>query len=165
MTILVVIAALAVAGCGSKTVTTTGANGQVTTQTVKNIHFSNTKFLLHMGLAFGAFHRYIYKPLRDGALRSSAPGRIRVLLKGAAAAAFIVHELRIAHEDALSSNQLRGLVNKLDNLVARIEGLIPGLKNGSATTSAISATSDATNAVGAASGGLGFHISAIAHAL
>jgi hypothetical protein len=164
-TVLLVIAALALAGCGTKTVTSTGSNGQVTTQTVKNVHFSNTKFLLHMGLAFGAFHRYIYKPLRDGALRSGAPGRIRVLLKGAAAAAFVVHELRLAHEDALSSDQLRPLANKLDSLTARISGLIAGLKNGSASPAAISGASSATNALGATSSGLGFHISDIAHAL
>ena len=59
---------LAFAGCGSamKTVSSTAANGQVTTQTVPNVHFAKTKFVLHAGLAFGAVHRYIYKPYRSG---------------------------------------------------------------------------------------------------
>jgi hypothetical protein len=83
---------LAVAGCGSSTMTVsrTGANGQVTTQAVPNVHFAKTKFVLHAGLAFGAIHRYIYKPLRAGALHNGAPGRVKVLLKGAAAAIFAV---------------------------------------------------------------------------
>jgi hypothetical protein len=162
--LLGVIICVAVAGCGTKTVTTTGPNGQATTQTVKNIHFANTKFVLHVGLAFGAFHRYILKPLRAGALRSGAPGRLRVLAKGALAAAFIVHELRIAREDALSSNQLRPLLNKLDNLEARIRGLIPGLHSGAASGGQISSASNATSSLGSASSGIGMPIHDIAHA-
>lgn len=163
--LLMVAGALALAGCGSKTVTLTGANGQATTETVANIHFANTKFLLHMGLAFGAFHRYIYKPLRSGALSHGAPGRLRTLAKGALAAAFVVHELRIAREDAVSSNQLRPLLNKLDNLESRLTGLIPGLKSGTASASSIESTNSAANSVGSASSGQGLHINDIAHAL
>jgi hypothetical protein len=163
--LLMVLLAVAIAGCGTKQVTVTGANGQATTETVKNIHFANTKFVLHMGLAFGAFHRYIYKPLKDGALRAGAPHRIATLAKGALAAAFIVHELRIAREDALSSNQLRPLLVKLDNLESRIRGLIPGLKSGSASSAAISGASSATSGLGSQSHGLGVPIHAIAHAL
>jgi hypothetical protein len=163
--LLFIVAAFAAAGCGTKQVTVKGANGQSTTETVKNIHFANTKFVLHMGLAFGAFHRYIYKPLRGGALRSGAPHRIKTLLKGAVAAAFIVHELRVAREDAASSNQLRPLLVKLDNLEARIRGLVPGLKSGSASSQAITGAANATNAVGSQSGSLGFGIHDIAHVL
>ena len=165
LTILLLVAALAAAGCGNKQVTVTGANGQATTMTVKNIHFANTKFVLHMGLAFGAFHRYIEKPLRGGALRSGAPHRLSTLAKGAVAAAFILHELRIAREDAMSSNQLRPLLVKLDILEGRIKGLIPGLKNGSADSAAISGAAGATNALGSQSSGLGFGIHDITHAL
>jgi hypothetical protein len=165
ITALAVAISVAVAGCGTKQVTVTGANGATTTTTVKNIHFANTKFVLHVGLAFGAFHRYIYKPLRAGALRSGASGRLRTLAKGALAAAFIVHELRIARDDALASNQLRPLVNKLDNLGARLRALIPGLKNGSAPSSAIQGVEGATSALGSQSDKLGFHINDIAHAL
>lgn len=160
VTVVLLIAALVLAGCGSstKTVSSTGANGQVTTQTVPSIHFANTKFVFHAGLAFAAFHRYIYKPLRAGALRSGAPGRIRVLLKGAAAAVFIVHELKIAHADALASNQLRPLANKLDNLGAKISGLASSLKHGSFHPADILGASGTVNTLGAASSGLGARI-------
>jgi hypothetical protein len=163
--ILIVIATLILGGCGTKAVTMTGPGGQTTTETVKNIHFSNTKFLLHAGLAFGAFHRYILKPLRSGGFRAGAPHRVRTFVKAAAAAAFIVHELKIAHEDALSSNQLRPILNKIDNLEARVGGLISSLKGDSTSTTAINGASSATSALDSASGGLGLHIKDIASAI
>jgi hypothetical protein len=156
-TLLLLVGILTLAGCGSstKTVSSTGSNGQVTTQTVPNVHFAKTKFLLHTGLAFGAFHRYIYKPLRAGALSHGAPGRVRVLLKGAAATVFIVHELRLAHDDALSSDLLRPLANRIDAARSKIGGLAGGLKDGSVKPAAILSASGAADALGRASSGLG----------
>jgi hypothetical protein len=164
-TLALLVGTLALAGCGNatKSVSSTGANGQVTTQTVPNVHFAKTKFVLHAGLAFGAIHRYIYKPLRAGALHSGAPGRVKVLLKGAAAAAFAVHELRLAHDDALSSNLLRPLTNKVDGLTGKLTGLVGGLKNGSVNPTAILNATSATDALGSASAGLGVGIKDISN--
>jgi hypothetical protein len=166
-TLVLLVGALALAGCGNatKTVTSTGANGQVTTQTVPNVHFAKTKFVLHTGLAFGAIHRYIYKPLRAGALRSGAPGRVKVILKGAAAAVFAVHELRLAHDDALSSDLLRPLANKVDGLSGKLTGLAGDLKNGSVSPAAILSANSATDALGSASSGLGVGIKDISSSL
>ena len=163
--LLVIAVAGAVAGCGTKTVSSTGSNGQVTTQTVPNVHFAKTKFLLHAGLALGAIHRYIYKPLRSGALRHGAPGRIKVLLKGAAAAVFAIHELRLARDDALSSDLLRPLANKIDNLGSKLGGLVSGLKNGSVSPGAILSSSGAADALSSTSHGLGVAIKDISTAL
>jgi hypothetical protein len=165
--LVLLVGTLALAGCGNatKTVSSTGANGQVTTQTVPNVHFAKTKFVLHAGLAFGAIHRYIYKPLRAGALHSGAPGRVKVLLKGAAAAIFAVHELRLAHNDALSSDLLRPLTNKVDGLSSKLTGLVGGLKNGSVNPAAILSATGATDALGSASRGLGVGIKDISTAL
>ncbi|MGZ6615775.1 MAG: hypothetical protein ACXVFQ_15245 [Solirubrobacteraceae bacterium] len=159
-TLVLLVGTLALAGCGNatKTVSSTGANGQVTTQTVPKVHFAKTKFVLHAGLAFGAIHRYIYKPLRAGALHSGAPGRVKVLLKGAAAAIFAVHELRLAHDDALSSDLLRPLTNRVDGLSSKLTGLVGGLKNGSVSPAAILSANGAADALGSASNGLGVGI-------
>jgi hypothetical protein len=164
-TLLMLVGTLALAGCGTKTVSGTNANGQVTTQTVPNVHFAKTKFLLHTGLAFGAIHRYIYKPLRNGALRGGAPGRVKVLLKGAAAALFAVHELKIARGDALSSDLLRPLANKIDGLSSKLSGLVSGLKSGSINPAAILSSSGAASALGSASSGLGVNIKDISSAI
>jgi hypothetical protein len=163
--LLLLVGTLVFAGCGTKTVSSTGANGQLTTQTVPNVHFAKTKFLLHMGLAFGAIHRYIYKPLRNGALRGGAPGRVKVLLKGAAAALFAVHELKIARGDALSSDLLRPLVNKIDGLGTKLSGLVSGLKSGSVNPGTILGSSGAADALGSASGALGVGIKDISSAI
>jgi uncharacterized protein YidB (DUF937 family) len=167
VTILAIVGALALAGCGSgtKTVSSTGSNGQVTTQTVPNVHFAKTKFLFHTGLALGAIHRYIYRPLRAGALKKGAPGRVKILLKGAVAAAFAVHELRLAHDDALSSDLLRPLANKLDGLGHKLSGLVSGLKSGSINPTDILSSSGAANALTSASSGLGVGIKDISSRL
>ena len=90
------VASLAACGDDTKVVTDTGSNGQTTTQTVPDINFAKTKFVLHSGLAFGAFHRYIYKPFKEGKFRSGAPGRRRTFVKAGLAGAFAYHELRVA---------------------------------------------------------------------
>jgi hypothetical protein len=149
--------ALAAGGCGSstKTVAETGANGQVTNATVPNIHFAKTKFVLHMGLALGAFHRYIYKPLKAGAFRSGAPGRVKALAKAVAAVAFAVHELKQANADALSDSHLRPLAQRIDGLLGSFGSLGSGFSGGVADAGRIASAAGAVSALSAASGGLG----------
>jgi hypothetical protein len=158
---LVVLAA-PLAACGTKTITTTNAQGQVSTREVPNVHFAKTKFVLHMGLAFGAFHRYIYKPAQAGTFKSGANGRIRAFAKAGAAGLFIVHELKEAHKDALSDDKLRPLADKVDNLDATLGGLGAQLKRGAFNPSGVAAGASAVSALSSASGGLGASIKELA---
>jgi hypothetical protein len=90
---------LLAAGCGgAKSTTTTNAQGQTVVSC--QITFAKTKFLLHTGLAAGAFYRYIYDPWRAGAFKKGAPGRTKALAKAAASGVVVVHELKIAARDA-----------------------------------------------------------------
>ena len=90
---------LLAAGCGgAKTTTSTNAQGQTVVSC--QISFAKTKFLLHTGVAAGAFYRYIYNPWRAGALKKGAPGRKKALAKAAASGLVVVHELKIAARDA-----------------------------------------------------------------
>jgi hypothetical protein len=90
---------LLAAGCGAaKTTTTTNAQGQIVVTC--QITFAKTKFLLHTGIAAGAFYRYIYDPWRAGAFKKGAPGRTKALAKAAASGLVVVHELRTAARDA-----------------------------------------------------------------
>jgi hypothetical protein len=167
--VVLVLAAttFAAAGCGSstKTVSQAGANGEVTTKTVPNIHFAKTKFVLHMGLAFGAFHRYIYKPLKAGAFSSATPGRTKALIKAGVAAAFIVHELKIAREDALADEHLRPLAEKIDGLFAKVGSLASALKSGSLNPADIAGSAGAVAALSSAASGAGVTIKDLAPAL
>jgi hypothetical protein len=167
LVIAIAVSAVGAAGCGSstKTISQTGANGQVTTKTVPNIHFAKTKFVIHMGLAFGAFHRYIYKPLKAGAFKSGAPHRLKTLLKAGAAALFAAHELKLAHEDALSDSHLRPLAEKIDALFSKLGSLGSALKGGSLNPADILNSASAVGALGAASGGIGVGIKDVVPAL
>jgi hypothetical protein len=153
-----------VVGCGNatKTVTQTGANGQATTQTVPDVHFAKTKFVLHAGLAFGAFHRYIYKPYRAHAFRTGAPGRTKAMVKAGAAALFAVHELKQANRDALSDDHLRPLAQKVDGLGGRLGTLATSLKGGSLNPAALVGAAGAVDALGSQSSGLGAAVKDVA---
>ena len=143
---LVCIVALAAAtlvatGCGdeTKTVTVPAADGQTTTRTVPDVKFAKTKFVLHTGLAIGAFKRWIYNPWRAGSFKAGADGRTKALVKAAVAGTFTVHELKSARNAALSDDRLRGLGDKMTAVIRRTENLLPGLKSGSLNTGNLTA--------------------------
>jgi hypothetical protein len=157
LVLVAVLCLLVASGCGnkSKTVTSTNASGQVSTQTVPDVHFAKTKFLLHSGLAFGAFHRYILKPFRGGLFSKGAPGRVKALVKAGAAALFAAHELKQANRAALSDNRLRPLAQKLDGLAGRLASLGPALKSGSFSPAALLGANKIADSVAGQSSGLG----------
>ena len=128
---VLVAAALIAAGCGDKTVTTTGSSGQVSTRTVPDVKFAKTKFLLHTGLALGSVKRWIVTPYGAGAFKPGAPGRTKALAKATAAGTFSVNELRLARNAALSDDRLRPLADKLGGLADQAQALLPSLASGS----------------------------------
>lgn len=130
---LAAVLALGASACGgnaTKTITETGANGTPTTRTVPSVRFAKAKFVLHMGLAFGAFQRYILRPYRAGSFRRGAPGRTAALVKAGLAGAFAVRELKLARRAALSDPTLRPLADRVDALATRTGGLARTLKSG-----------------------------------
>ena len=99
LAVLLAALGLVAGGCGgAKTTTSTNAQGQTVVSC--QISFAKTKFLLHTGIAAGAFYRYIYNPWHAGAFKQGAPGRKKALAKGAASGLVVVHELRTAARDA-----------------------------------------------------------------
>lgn len=122
---LTVALGVVASGCGSgKTTTTTNAQGQTTVSCT--IHFAKTKFVLHAGIAAGAFYRYIYNPYRAGTFKKNAPGRKKALVKAAATSLVVVHELKIASRDAQCdgpalkklASPIRGLLDAVSSLKA-----------------------------------------------
>lgn len=87
----------------SSTISAAASGGCPTSNTTP---FAKTKFVLHVGLAAGTFHRYIYKPFQAGSFRSGAHGRITALLKAGATALFAEHEVRKAIQDVKASPAL-----------------------------------------------------------
>ncbi len=126
-------------GAASSAVSATGdtsasaaASGAASCPSSNTTSFAKTKFLTHSGLAFGAFHRYLYTPVRAGAFKSGAHGRITAIVKGGAAALFIKREVRLAYEDVQANPSLcKAIGQPLQAVGNQIDAAVSGLKNGS----------------------------------
>lgn len=156
LALFVAVAVLASTACGgAKVTTTTNAQGQRVVACSGTVHFARTKFLLHAGLAFGAFHRYILKPYRTGSFKKGAPGRTKALVKAGAAGLFAYHELKVARADAICDGPtLKRLATSLSRAVGAL-GALGALKSG-AGLGAIGAAAGAVSGLagGAASNGV-----------
>ncbi len=136
MAALVCAVTLALAGCGPTGSAAGGQSAPITSsssvacQQVGTVHFDKTKFVLHAGLGFGAFHHFIYRPFKQGSFASGAHGRIGTLIKAGLAAAFVVHELKLAKQDAESSPTLCHLVAPFDEAAAALSGISSKLHSG-----------------------------------
>jgi hypothetical protein len=128
--------ALAVAGCGSSSSSPTSsaaAASATTASTTTTTHLAKTKFVLHAGLAFGAFHRWIYKPAKAGELSHPLEHKLTTI-KAAIAAAFVYHELKLALADAQADPTLSKLVAPITDLQNKLHSLAGSVKSGGAST-------------------------------
>ena len=131
---------LAVAGCGSSSASSSSSTAAPATATgtangaTGTIKLAKTKFVLHAGLAFGAFHRWIWKPAKSGELRHPFSHPLTAA-KAALAATFVYHELKLALADAQSDPTLSKLVAPITALQNRIHGLSGSVKSSGANPS------------------------------
>lgn len=124
------IAAFGLAGCGSKgSSSSAGGGSTVASSASGTTHFAKTKFLLHAGLAFGAFHHFIYEPVKAGDLKHPFTHKL-TLIKAGAAALFVYHELKLAAEDVRSSKILSKLFSPLTAAADKIKSLKSSLTSG-----------------------------------
>jgi hypothetical protein len=107
---------------------------------------STARFALHAGLAFGAFHRYVYKPLKSGALKNPLSHKLAVL-KAVAAAAFTVHEVKAASEAAKSNPKLAKLAAPLTALGAGIGAVVASAKSGKPNLSQLESSNSAIDSI------------------
>lgn len=130
-----------VAGCGSSSSSSGGT---------PTIHFAKTKFLLHAGLAYGAFHRYVYKPFRSGSF--SPPSRHKAaIVKAGVAAAFSYHETKLALQDARASKVLSRLLGPVLALQTALGGLATHLRGGNLDAAGINSANNSANSLQAQS--------------
>jgi hypothetical protein len=118
--------------------------------------FAKTKFVLHAGLAFGAFHRYLYKPYQAGTFNKGAKGRITAFVKGGLAALFVKREVRLASEDVKASPALcKAIAAPLAKIGNTAQAAFDKLKSGDTSgltdmNSAVSSVESASSRNGAA---------------
>ncbi|WP_182879083.1 hypothetical protein [Microbispora sp. H10949] len=98
--------------------------------------FAKTRFALHAGLALGAFHRYIYKPLRSGGFQQGAEKRKRTFAKAAVAGLFALHELKVAKGFAVANPTL---CKAVEGVGTKVRALTDRLKSGTATEADLNA--------------------------
>lgn len=95
------------------------------------IKFAKTKFVTHAGLGFGAFHRYIYKPAKNGGFKKGADGRIKAFAKAGLAALFVKREVRLAAEDAKANPTLcKAVAAPLKSISDKISDAVSKARNG-----------------------------------
>jgi hypothetical protein len=98
------------------------------------IAFAKTKFLAHTGLAFGAFHRYLYKPFQAGTFKKGASGRITAFIKGGLAALFVKREIRLASADVKANPTLcKAIAAPLGKIGDTVQAAFDKLKTGDAS--------------------------------
>ena len=142
---IVLVGLVSVAGCGPGSSTSAAGASAVpgaACQQVGSVNFDKTKFVLHAGLAFGAFHHFIYAPYKAGGLHGFG-----ALAKAGLAGLFSVHELKLAKADAESSPTLCHLAAPFDKASAAISGSIGRIKSGKASSQDIEGMNNDVNAV------------------
>jgi hypothetical protein len=149
---------VAVAGCGSSSSSTSSSTTSPTGSVASSAQtsFAKTKFVLHAGLAFGAFHRYIYKPFKAGRLSGSGLLRHKLTVaKAVLAGLFVYHELKLALEDARSSPLLSKLLSPLTALQTSLVTFGAKLKSGQARQSDLNAAGNQIESVASAAAAAG----------
>ncbi|MGH2887445.1 MAG: hypothetical protein ACRDPA_32895 [Solirubrobacteraceae bacterium] len=129
---VVCVLALAAVGCGSSSSSTSSAAAPASATSTATTHLAKTKFVLHAGLAFGAFHRWIYKPAKAGDLSHPLEHKFTTV-KAALAAAFVYHKLKLALADAQASPTLSKLVAPITDLQNKLHDLAGSVKSGGAS--------------------------------
>jgi hypothetical protein len=104
---------------------------------------AKTRFLLHAGLAIGAFRHFVYTPFKAGKFNKGQKGRVKAMVLAGAATLFTLHQLKTAKNFAEADKTLCKLVAPLDKLTSSLPGLGSGLKSGNLDGNGIS--SAATN--------------------
>ena len=129
---LLAVLSLAAAGCGSSSSSSSSPSASAGSSATSTTKFAKTKFVLHAGLAFGAFHRWIYKPAKAGTLRHPFEHPLTAV-KAALAAAFVYHELKLALADAQADPTLSKLVAPITALQDKLHGVAGNVKSGGAS--------------------------------
>lgn len=150
-----VVFGLAIAACGSSSSSSgsaaAGSGGSSSTTTPNVGRLPTVKFALHAGLAFGAFHRWIYKPLKNGTFTGGILKHKLALVKAGLAGLFAYHEVKLAIQAARASPKLQKLVAPITALGDKLKSIGASAKSGNFDPSTItSANSDVTSLSGLA---------------
>ncbi len=118
--------------------------------------FDKTRFLLHMGFAYYAFHHFVYLRYKQGSFSKGAPHRLFTLGKAAVALVFAYHEIKIAVGIANSSNSgfLHTLVKPINALGGKMNNVANSFRGGNFDPSQVTDLAHTSDIVGSQAGGI-----------
>jgi hypothetical protein len=131
-----------------------------TASTVRASALSVPKFIFHAGLAFGAFHHFIYLPFKAGKFTSgSFLSKIKNYVEAGAAAVFVFHETKLALQDAQQNRVLKTLVAPLTNVIALLNTVVSKVKGHSLDAATMSTAETQVGSIESLAKGAGSPIS------
>jgi hypothetical protein len=149
--VIVCLAGFGVAGCGSSSSSSNAGGASSTTGTTS---FAKTKFVFHAGLAFGAFHHFIYKPFTAGDFKHPLLHKL-TLVEAGLAALFVYHELKLAATDVKSSKLLSTLFSPLTAVANKLSALKSSLAGGSVSGSDLTGVNSQLTQIGSTAASAG----------
>jgi hypothetical protein len=119
-----------------------------------------TRFLLHAGAGFYAFHHFVWARYKNGGFSASDPHRKSNIVKAGIALLFAYHEFKVAYGIASksSSKTLQVLVMPLNKLGSSVSAVATKLKGGHYSDTDIQSLNDNINSFGKLSGTDGYTI-------
>ena len=146
---------LALGACGSSSLSSSSsAPTSSSASTTGQVKLAKTKFVLHAGLAFGAFHHWIYGPAKAGELTHPFSHKLAVV-EAALAAAFVYHELGLALKDAQSDPTLSKLVSPITALQSKLHGLSGEVRSGAASSGSVDTVNSTVSSIKQQAAGAG----------
>ena len=109
--------------------------------------FDKTRFLAHAGLAYFAFHHFVYKRWKEGGFKAGASHRTTNIIKAGIALLFTYHELKKAYDIAKSchSKILCTLSKPLSALITKANAVANQLRGGQFSTSQVQDLTNSAN--------------------
>lgn len=94
--------------------------------------FDKTRFVTDLGVAYFAFHHWVWKPYKAGAFAAGAPHRTKALVKAGLAMLFAANRVQAANNLAHKSKSplLQKLAGSVDSMQSAFLGLGQRLKSG-----------------------------------
>jgi hypothetical protein len=119
-----------------------------------------TRFLLHAGAGFYAFHHFVWARYKNGGFSASDPHRKSNIVKAALALLFAYHEFKVSYNIANKSNSrtLHALVAPLNKLGGSVNTVYTKLKGGQYSDTDIQSLNDNINSFGKVSASDGMTI-------
>jgi hypothetical protein len=146
--------------CAGRTSAAAPAAPGATSSQTHAAFLDKTRFLLHAGAGFYAFHHFVWARYKNGGFSASDPHRKSNIVKAALALLFAYHEFKVAYGIAnkSSSKTLHALVAPLNKLGGSVNAVYTKLKGGQYSDTDIESLNDNVSAFGKLSGSNGVDI-------